>query len=184
MAVAVAARFRVRPRGWSRLLPRRNRLLSMASCQSVRPNLYRSGSAIGAQSLTSGISGARRAASGAAEVPPPIYEYGQTHGRVWTRLPAHHAGPRLKQTTLLARRLADATQIRLVRPEADPQTRRPEVALQRLLEAPLQGLVRKQFVVALRNFKNEVLVVAAQTLDKAFSSTPSKPPPKNPALRA
>ena len=69
MAMAVAARFRVRPRGWSRLLPRRNRLLSMASCQSAEPNLYRSGSAIGAQSLTSGISGARRAASGAARGP-------------------------------------------------------------------------------------------------------------------
>ena len=164
MAVAAAARFRVRPRGWSRLLPRRNRLLSMASCQSAEPNLYRSGSAIGAQSWTSGISGARRAASGAAEVPPPIYEYGQRHGRVRTRLPAHHAGPRLgaKQTTLLARRLADATQIRLVRPEADPQTSGAKITFQRLLEPPLQGLVREELVVALRNFKNEVLVVAAQ----------------------
>ena len=96
-------------------------------------------------------------------VPPPIYEYDRKHGRLRTRLPAHHAGPRLgaKQTTLLARRLADATQIRLVRAEADPQARRPEVALQRLLEAPLQGFVGKQFVVALRNFKNEVLVVAS-----------------------
>ena len=73
-------------------------------------------------------------------------------------------GPRLgaKQTTLLARRLADATQIRLVRPEADAQTSGAKITFQTLLEAPLQRLVREELVVALRNFKNEVLVVAAQ----------------------
>ena len=64
--------------------------------------------------------------------------------------------------SLLARGgLADAAQIRLVRAEADAQARRPEVALQRLLEASFEGLVREQFVVALRDFEHKILVVAA-----------------------
>ena len=63
---------------------------------------------------------------------------------------------------LLARGgLADARQVRLVRAEADAQTRRPEVALQRLLEPLFKRLVRKQFVVPFGDFEDEVLVVAA-----------------------
>ena len=69
---------------------------------------------------------------------------------------------RIPKTTLLARgRLADAAQIRLVRPEADPEARRPEVALQRLLEPLFKRLVREQLVVPFGNFEDEVLVVPA-----------------------
>ena len=91
-------------------------------------------------------------------VPPPIYECGRTNGQVRKRYP--RLGTKFEKPPLLARGgLADAAQVRLVRPEADPEARRPEVALQRLLEPLFKRLVREELVVALRDFKDEVLVV-------------------------
>ena len=115
--------FRLRPRGWSRLLPRRNCLVSMGCCTSAKLNLYRSGSAIGAQSLTSGISGARRASSsrGRAERRPSTHLRIQPKPRTGTDA---SRGPRAgaKRTTLTRPRRPRRPQIN---PTRSPRSRSP-----------------------------------------------------------
>ena len=181
--------FRFRRRGWSRLSPRRNSLVSLGCCTSVQPNLYRSGSAIGAQSLTSGISGARRAASwsGRRGVPPPhVRIHGQTHGRRGRVFPAHHALG-LSETTLTRPRRPRRRQTKLptlFAPEADAQARGARSHPATFSEPWFKGLSGNSSSCLLAILKTKFLSCRPKTLDKAFSSTPSKPPPRNPALRA